>query len=79
MGLLATTNLEVVPFRPFHRFQRFCHFLNTSWKSCSIRMFGRLQFCLDHLSYVKMAAFQGGWRTTVMLFLVKSSMVKMEV
>jgi hypothetical protein len=56
-----------------------------------------LWFCLDHLSCVKMAAFQFylqswkqrkvpggqvrwvGWGTTVMLFLVKNSLVEKEV
>jgi hypothetical protein len=40
----------------------------------------RLRFCLNHFNYVKMAASQqGGWGTTAMLFLVKSSLVKKEV
>jgi hypothetical protein len=39
-----------------HRFQRFCHFLNATWKSCSVRVFSNA--CLDHLNCVKMAAFQ---------------------
>lgn len=32
-------------------------FWNASWKSCSLRVFSTLNFCLDHLSYVKSAAF----------------------
>jgi hypothetical protein len=31
----------------------FYHFLNASWNSCSVRMFGRLQFCLSNLICVK--------------------------
>jgi hypothetical protein len=39
----------------------------------------RLRYCLNHLNYVKMAAFQQGWwGTTSILVLVKSSLVEKE-
>jgi hypothetical protein len=50
LGLLVPITLEVVPSTHMYCFQHSCHFFNTSWKSCSI--------CLDHLSCVRMAAFQ---------------------
>jgi hypothetical protein len=67
------------------RSQHFCHFLNASWKSCSVRVFS-----LDNLNCVKVAAFQFylqlrkqrkvRWvETRVVLFLVKNSLVTKEV
>jgi hypothetical protein len=37
--------------------QIFCHFLNASWKSCSVCVQNCMWICLVHLTCVKMAAF----------------------
>jgi hypothetical protein len=93
LGLLTTIILEVVPFCTYAPFPTLLPFLKCILKSCSVGGGGvqhRLWFCIDHLNCVKTAAFQlylrlwkqkkyGGWWTTVILFLVKSSLVKYEM
>jgi hypothetical protein len=39
LGLLATIVLELVHFRAYASFLALLPFLNTSWKSCSVRVF----------------------------------------
>jgi hypothetical protein len=38
--LLATTTLGVVPFHAYALFPALLPFLNASWKSCSVKLFG---------------------------------------
>jgi hypothetical protein len=80
-------NFEAVPFRAYAQFLALLPFLNASCKSCSVEgVQHRLRFCLHHLSCVEMMAFssifsrenrQVRWLgTTVMLVLVRNSLVK---
>jgi hypothetical protein len=91
LSLLATINFDVVPFRVHVLFPA----LLTIFKSIMEDVFcdsvqHRLRFCLDHNTCVKTVAFQfilnwgnrekyAGWGMTVMLHLVKNSLVKKEV
>jgi hypothetical protein len=88
LGLLTTITLRVVPFRTYVPFPALLLFfkcileveLCEGVQHC-------LQFCPDHLSYVKMVAFQfylksgkqRKVRLTVMLFVVKNPLVKKEM
>jgi hypothetical protein len=88
--LLATITLKVVPSARMHHYQCFCHFLNAFCKSCSVRVFST---ACDSVSITSM--FENdrkqrkvtgdqvrwvGWvGTTVMLFLVKNSLLEKEV
>jgi hypothetical protein len=57
LGILATTTLEVVPFCTYAPFPVLLPFLNTFWKSVFREcVHHHLQFCLDHLSAVKIVA-----------------------
>jgi hypothetical protein len=88
LGLLATTTLEVVPFRAFTSPPAPLPFFKCFLE---VVFYEGVQHCLlSHLSCVKMAAFQFyfqsgkqrivGWMvTTVMLRLVKNVLVKKEV
>jgi hypothetical protein len=59
LSLLATITLDVVPFRAYSPFLAHLPFLK-----CILEVLfcesvqHRLRFCLDHFSYVKIAAFQ---------------------
>jgi hypothetical protein len=90
LGLLATIALEVVPFCPYAPFSS----ASGIFKSILEVEFcegvqHHLRLCLDHLSCVKMAAFQFyrqsekqrkvGFIWTIAMFLVRSSMVKKEL
>jgi hypothetical protein len=91
MDLLATLTLKIFTFHAYTSFPALLPFFK--W-ILTVLFFEdvqhRLRFCLDHLSYVKMAAFQfylqsgkqksrvgGGWQ--LILFLVKNSLVKKEM
>jgi hypothetical protein len=59
--LLATISLDVVPFHayaPVPVLLSFFFFFNATWKSFCKGVQHCLQFCLDHLSCVKLVAFQ---------------------
>jgi hypothetical protein len=79
---VATITLEVIPFRAYAPFPGLLPFFKCILEVViceGVQHF--MLFCLDHLSCVKMAAFQwylqsGGWGTTVVLFLVKKFLVK---
>jgi hypothetical protein len=59
LGLLATITLEVVPFRAYELFPMLLQFFKGLLEVVSCESVQhRLQFCLDHLSCVKMAAFK---------------------
>jgi hypothetical protein len=60
LGLLATTTLEVVPFRSHAPFPAFLPFLNAPYEGVQ----HRLRFCLGHLNCVKMTAFKFGKSST---------------
>jgi hypothetical protein len=71
-----------------HHSQHFCHFLNASWKFCSVRGFSITCDSASQLgqngglsvlsSNGETEKKEGGWGMTVM-FLVKDSLVKKEV
>jgi hypothetical protein len=83
--LLATITLKVVPFYVYAPFPALLPFL----KSILYVVFCEgvqhcMKFCLDHLNFVKIAAFQcylqsGKQRKVGWLFLIKHSLVKKEV
>jgi hypothetical protein len=57
LSLLAIIALEVVPFRAYAPFPARLPFLNASLEVVFCEgVQHRLQFCLDHLIYIKMAA-----------------------
>jgi hypothetical protein len=91
LGILATSTLEAVPFRAYAPFPALLPFLKCILEVVFCEgVQHSMRFCLDHLNSVKMTAFKfylqleetekwGGWGTTVMLFLVKYSLVKKEM
>jgi hypothetical protein len=89
LGLLTTITLEVVPFHVYAPFLALLPFFKCMAEVVFCESIQHcLRFCLDHLNSVKMAAFQfqssigetENWvGITVMLFLVKKSLVKRKV
>jgi hypothetical protein len=85
-GLLATITLEAVTFRAYALLPPLLAFVKCTLEVVFCVF---LRFCLDQLNYVKMAALQfylqsgkerkvGWFGTTVMLYLVKTSLLKCE-
>jgi hypothetical protein len=91
LRLLVTITLEVVPFLENALFSKLLPFLNVSWTLCPVRAFSiacdsasvtsvvlewrPFSFIFNQPNKEKL----GGWATTVILSLVKYSLVKKEV
>jgi hypothetical protein len=77
LSLLATIALEVVHVRPYASFSGPLPFFKCILEILPCESVQRRQrFCLDPLSCIKMAA---GWWMTVVLLLVKNSLMEKEV
>jgi hypothetical protein len=87
LSLLATITLQVVPFHVHAPFPALLPFLNASWKLCYVRVFNTAcdsASITSIVSFVSVLSLVGETEksrvgTTIMLFLVKDSLVKKEV